>query len=145
MIPGVINLPLTSTTVAPAGLGIFDDGPMSRMRPFSITIVTSLWGSAPVPSMTVAWLSTVTCAVAVPVNNSAAARIKRVFDPFIWIPPLYAGNNWLRWCRDRGDISQQRFLLSNGTISANPQPQARPLRLSTVIVQIARGPRQVIA
>src|SRR5215467_2654588 len=87
MIPGVTNLPLRSATVAPAGLGIFDDGPMSRMRPFCITIVTSLWGSAPVPSMTVAWLSTVTCAVAAPVNNSTAARIKRVFAPFIWIPP----------------------------------------------------------
>src|SRR5262249_34802837 len=43
--------------------------------------------SEAVPSMTVAWLSTGTCAVAAPVNNSAAARIKRVVAPFIWIPP----------------------------------------------------------
>jgi hypothetical protein len=38
-----------------AGCGwILDDGPMSRMRPFSIRIATSFCGAAPVPSMTVA-------------------------------------------------------------------------------------------
>src|ERR1022692_834577 len=48
------------------------------MRPFSITNVTSRWGGAPVPSISVAWVSAVTCAVALTARKSAQA--KRIYE-----------------------------------------------------------------
>ena len=74
MMPGTTNLPVRSCTTAPAGTALPDDGFISRMRPFSITMVTSCCGAAPVPSMTVAWVRTVTCAATPAANNSVVAR-----------------------------------------------------------------------
>jgi hypothetical protein len=53
MMPGTTNLPVTSITLAPAG-GAVTPVPMSRSRPFSITMVTLFWGAAPLPSISVA-------------------------------------------------------------------------------------------
>src|SRR5438094_2344268 len=87
MMPGKMNLPERSTTVAPAGAEILDVGPMSRMWPFSITMVTSFCGPAPVPSMTVACVRAVTCAEARTAKNRAVARIIIALDLFIPTPP----------------------------------------------------------
>src|SRR5262249_28029961 len=74
MIPGTTNLPVTSITVAPAGA--VTPVPMSRSLPFSITIVTLLWGAAPLPSIRVAPRSTVTCAAAPRALSAAAANTR---------------------------------------------------------------------
>src|SRR5256886_1430575 len=87
MMPGKMNLPERSTTVAPAGAEILDVGPMSRMWPFSITMVTSFCGPAPVPSMTVACVRAVTCAETRTAKNRAVARIIIALDLFIPTPP----------------------------------------------------------
>src|SRR5262245_10569335 len=91
MITGTMNFPVRSMTVAPAGGETFDAGLMSLMRPFTITMVTSLCGALPVPSMTVAWVRAVVCAVALAANNSAAARIVREVGLLISIPPMISG------------------------------------------------------
>src|SRR5262245_8324560 len=70
MIPGVTNLLERSTTVAPAG-GC-TDGPISRMRPSSITMVTPACAGDPVPSMTVALVSAIGCAAAAPIARAPA-------------------------------------------------------------------------
>src|SRR5437773_3015566 len=88
MMPGTMNLPVRSTTVAPAGAEILDVGPMSRMWPFSITMVTSFCGPAPVPSMTVACVRAVTCAETPTAKNSTVARIIIALDLFISAPPI---------------------------------------------------------
>src|SRR5262245_28509948 len=75
MIPGTTNFPVRSITVAPVGAAA--PGPMSRMRPLSITIVTLLCGGAPLPSMSVALRRTVTCAAAASQNSTAAARASK--------------------------------------------------------------------
>jgi len=77
MIPGTTNLPVRSTIVASAGARSIRDAPMSRMRPFSITMAASVCGAAPVPSMRVAWVSTVTCAEALAASRMAAAKPAR--------------------------------------------------------------------
>src|SRR5262245_50469907 len=74
MMPGTMNLPVRSITVAPAGA--VTPGPMSRMRPFSITTVTPACGGAPLPSISVALRRTVTCAAALP-DDSAATTERR--------------------------------------------------------------------
>ena len=57
-----------------------------RMRPFSITIVTSRCGAAPVPSITVAWVRAVVCAAALPLTSAATANTTRIVARII--PPL---------------------------------------------------------
>ena len=49
------------------------------MRPRSTTIVTSCCGAAPVPSISVAWSNTVTCACALPIGSNMAVRIAKMF------------------------------------------------------------------
>jgi hypothetical protein len=74
MMPGTMNLFASFTTSAPAGMETRAAGPISRMRPPSITIVTSFCGAAPVPSITVAPVRTVVCADVVPAKTTAAAN-----------------------------------------------------------------------
>src|SRR5262245_64156190 len=52
MRPGIIVLPVTLTTVAPAGGITVADGPMAVIRPLVTTMVACSIGAAPVPSMT---------------------------------------------------------------------------------------------
>ena len=52
--------PLASTTRAPSGARTLDDGPTSAMRPLRMTMVWAARGAAPVPSMTVALVTTTT-------------------------------------------------------------------------------------
>src|SRR3954453_21498561 len=52
---------------------------MLLMRPRSTTIVTSRCGAAPVPSISVAWSNTVTCACALTIGSSIAVRIAKMF------------------------------------------------------------------
>src|SRR5215475_8160268 len=107
MIPGTTNLPATSMTVAPAGAAT--PGPMSRRRPFSITIVTLLCGAAPLPSIRVAPRRTVTCAAALPTNRTVAARVNkdaaRKRNPFISeaLRPMHHGWHEVFDCR-RADL-----------------------------------------
>src|SRR5262245_50280838 len=72
IMPGVTNLPERSVTFAPFGTDTC--GPISRMRPFSITIVTPACGADPVPSIRVAFFRTVIWAEAEPVTKAATAR-----------------------------------------------------------------------
>jgi hypothetical protein len=77
MMPGTTNFPARSITVEPAGAAA--PVPMSRMRPFSITIVTWACGGAPLPSISVASRMTVTCAAALPDSRTAASEIKNEY------------------------------------------------------------------
>src|SRR5262245_50263099 len=60
MRPGMIVLPATLTTVAPAGGITVADGPMGVIRPLVTTIVACSIGAAPVPSMTRAPVNAIT-------------------------------------------------------------------------------------
>ena len=51
------------------------------MRPFSITIVTSRCGAAPVPSITVAWVRAVVCAAALPLTSSRRGEYDQDIRP----------------------------------------------------------------
>src|SRR5438093_5566354 len=72
MMPGTTNLPVTSITVVPAGAAT--PVPMSRSRPFSITIVTWLCGAVPVRSISVAPRNTVTGAAALLTQSAVAMK-----------------------------------------------------------------------
>src|SRR4030095_10923809 len=79
MRPGMIVLPATFTTVAPAGGVTVVDGPMAVIRPLVTTMVACSIGAAPVPSMTRAPVKAITpgagtCACA----REAIATAKRV-------------------------------------------------------------------
>src|SRR3954453_16255692 len=84
MMPGTTNLPVRSITVAFGGAA--RPAAICRMRPFSITIVTSRCGAAPLPSITVAWVRAVVCAAALPLTSAATANTTRTFARII--PPL---------------------------------------------------------
>src|SRR5206468_12003190 len=76
-----------------------DVGPMSRMWPFSITMVTSFCGPAPVPSMTVACVRAVTCAETRTAKNRAVARIIIALDLFIRLHPSIRKSNVATYIR----------------------------------------------
>ena len=78
-------------TVAPAGAGVLGAGPMSRIRPFSITMVMSFCGGAPVPSITVARLSTITCAGVLAGSNRVVPRKIKMIRIRMALTPSYPG------------------------------------------------------
>ncbi len=65
------------------------------MRPFCMTMVTPLCGAAPEPSITVALVSAVTCAAALPAKHKAAAIAAAVTDRIV-CSLLHAANQTLR-------------------------------------------------
>src|SRR6185503_10603830 len=98
--PGMIVLPATLTTVAPAGGMTLADGPIAVMRPLVTTMVADSIGALPVPSITRAPVKAMTpgagtCAPAFDaIATSITAAITQAYFTLIDFIPTFPRVNF---------------------------------------------------